>query len=100
MRMVDGTYKLKVDVLIGRRYGKIVLRTEDDVLYADINAPIIGRQKVKGTVDGDSFVVKGSGMVFPLGMLRYTLTGEVDGDNITVKCRTNKGNLTLKGQRV
>ena len=42
--MIDGAYKIEVQVLLGKKEGLVVLVTEGDVVYADIDAPIIGKQ--------------------------------------------------------
>ena len=40
--MIDGKYKFEVDVPFGRKEGTIVLRTEGDAAFADIDAPVMG----------------------------------------------------------
>ena len=98
--MIDGTYKIKVQVLFGYKSGKIVLHTEGDKLLADIDVPIIGRHHVEGTVDGDKFSAKGSGMALPLGLIRFNIKGEVSGDDLHLDIKSNKGNLKMDGVRV
>ena len=58
--MIDGTYSFEVEVPFGRKTGSVTLRTEGDVAYADIDAPIIGKQHMEGQVEGDTFTAQGS----------------------------------------
>jgi len=98
--MIDGTYKIKVDVPFGRKEGTVVLRTEGDVLYADIDAPLIGKQSVQGHVEGDTFTAQGSGKFKFVGQIDYTLKGEVSGDNLHINAQSSKGEIALNGVRV
>ena len=98
--MIDGTYKIKVDVPFGRKEGTIVLRTEGDVAYADIDAPIIGKQQVEGRAEGNTFSAQGSMKVKLMGKVDYTLTGEVSGDDLRIDIKSSKGEATLWGARV
>ena len=98
--MIDGTYKIKVDVPFGRKEGTIVLRTEGDVAYAAIDAPIIGKQQVEGRAEGNTFSAQGSMKVKLMGKVDYTLTGEVSGDDLRIDIKSSKGEATLWGARV
>lgn len=97
--MIDGTYKIKVDVLFGPKNGTVVLRTEGDTTYADINAPIVGKQTVKGHVEGNTFTAKGSGRILLLGKVDYDLKAKVSGDNLHIDIESNKGSIALEGKR-
>ena len=98
--MIDGTYKIKVNVLFGPKNGTVVLRTEGDATYADINAPVVGRQTVKGHVEGNTFKAKGSGRILLLGKVDYDLKAEVSGDDQHIDIESSKGAITLEGKRV
>lgn len=98
--MIDGTYKIGVDVPFGRKDGTVALRTEGDVLYAEIDVPILGKRSGQGKVDGDTFTAQGSGKVKLLGTIEYTLEGKVTGDNLHIDIQSNKGGLVLDGVRV
>ena len=98
--MVDGTYKIKVDVLFGPKEGTVVLHTQDGVLTADIDAPVVGKQHVKGKVEGDTFTAKGSGKVFLLGKIDFDISGEVSGDDLHLDIHSSKGDIKLDGIRV
>ena len=98
--MIDGTYTIAIDTPFGRKDGTVVLRTEDDVVFADIDAPIIGKRHAKGRAEGDAFTAQGSGKVKLIGKVDYTLKGEVSGDDLCVYIKSNKGDFTLKGIRV
>ena len=97
--MIDGTYKITVDVPFGRKDGTIVLRTQGDTVFADIDAPVVGKQSVQGRASGDTFTAQGSGKIAFVGNIGYTLQGEVAGDKLYVDIRSNKGNFKLEGVR-
>ena len=97
--MIDGTYKIEFDVPFGRKDGTLVLRTEGDTVYADIDAPIVGKNSLEGKVEGDTFTAEGSGKIKLVGKINYTLQGEVVEDSLHVSIQSNKGNFELDGVR-
>ena len=97
--MVDGTYKIKIDVPFGRKDGTVILRTEGDALFADIDAPLIGEAHVEGTADGDAFAAEGSGRIKLVGKVDYTIAGEVEGDKLRLDIHSNKGDFKIEGVR-
>lgn len=98
--MLDGTYKIKVDVPFGRKDGTISLRTEGDTVIADIDAPLVGKQHLEGRAEGNTFTAEGSKKIKLMGAIDYTLKGEVDGDALHIYIKTNKGDAQLEGIRV
>lgn len=98
--MIDGTYRVKVDVPFGRKDSTVVLRSEGDVVYADIDAPLIGKKQMQGKVEGDTFTAQGSGKIKLVGTVDFTLKGKVVGDNISIDIQSNKGELKLEGIRI
>lgn len=98
--MIDGTYAIQVDTPLGRKPGRVDLHTEGNVVHATIDAPVIGRVKTDATLHGNSFVCEGSLKARLLGKVDYKLVGEVEGDGITIRIDSNKGQLDLTGTRV
>lgn len=98
--MIDGTYNFEVDVPFGRKTGSVTLCTEGDIAYADIDAPIIGKQHMEGQVDGDTFSAQGSKKIKLLGTIDYTLKGELIEDTLHITLHTSKGDYELEGVRV
>lgn len=98
--MIDGTYEIKVKTPLGHKSATVVLRTEGETLFADIDAPLIGKRSAEGRVEGDTFTAEGSGKLKFVGQIDFTLKGEVSGDDLHVEIESNKGNLTLEGVRV
>ena len=98
--MIDGTYKFDVDVPFGRKQGTIVLRSEGDVAYADVDAPIVGKRHMEGRVEGNTFTAQGSSKIKLMGNIEFALTGEVSGDNLHIDIKSSKGEMTLEGTRV
>lgn len=97
--MLDGTYKIKIDVPFGRKDGTVELSTNGDTVSAEIDAPIVGKQHMEGHAEGDTFTAEGSKKVKLMGKIDYTLKGEVSGDNLHIDISSNKGNFTLDGTR-
>ena len=98
--MIDGKYSFEVDVPFGRKEGTIVLRTEGDAAFADIDAPVIGKNHMEGQVDGDTFTAQGSSKIKFMGNVEFTAVGTVSGDNLHVDIKSNKGDFALDGVRV
>ena len=99
--MIDGKYTIEIKNLLIPQRGKVKLRTEDDKVICDINAPVIGIQHTEGEMEGENaFNAEGTFMLFPFGRIRYDLHCEVDGDSLTVTIKSSKGNFNFKGKRV
>ena len=98
--MIDGKYSFEVDVPFGRKEGTVVLRTEGNTAYADIDAPVIGKKHMEGQADGDTFTAHGSSKIMFAGNVNFTAVGVVSGDNLLVDIQSNKGDFTIKGVRV
>ena len=98
--MIDGTYKIAVDVPFGRKEGTVVLRTEGDTVIADIDAPVIGQQRVEGHAEGDTFSAQGTGKLRIVGRIEYSLTGSVTGDDLHIDIDSSKGQFALDGVRI
>ena len=98
--MIDGKYSFEVDVPFGRKEGTIVLRTEGDAAFADIDAPVIGKNHMEGQVDGDTFTAHGSSKIMFIGNVEFTVVGTVSGDNLHVDIKSNKGDFVIEGVRV
>ena len=98
--MIDGTYKIGIDVPFGRKEGTVVLSTKGDVVIADIDAPIVGKNHVEGHAEGDTFTAEGSGKIKLVGKIDYSLKGEVIGDSLRIDIHSSKGDFVLEGVRV
>ena len=98
--MIDGTYNLTIGTPLGTKSGTASLRTEGNKVYANIDAPIIGKQQAIATADGDTFTAAGSFKVMFAGTVDYTLKGEVADDNLNIVIDSNKGTFNITGVRV
>ena len=98
--MIDGTYKIMIDVPFGKKEGTVTLRTEGSAAFADVEAPVIGKQHLEGHADGDTFTAEGSGKIKLVGKVDFTLAGEVSGDDLRIDISSNKGELKIEGVRV
>ena len=97
--MIDGTYGIEVDSPVGRKRGSVAIRTKGDVAIADINAPVIGKQRVEGRVSGDSFTAGGTFKLLLVGKVDYSLRGAVEGDNLRISIDSSKGAFEVTGKR-
>ena len=98
--MIDGTYDIGVETALGYKTGKITLKTDGSTVTADLDAPIVGKRRGTGMVEGNSFRAQGSARILLVGKIDFELKGEVIGDVIEMDVRTSKGNLHVEGVRV
>ena len=97
--MIDGKYTIKVDTPLGKRPGTVILKTQGDVFYADIDAPVVGKQKTEGTVKGNTFATEGTFKLKLFGKVSYKLYGKVDGNKLEIVIDSSKGQIKLDGVR-
>ena len=98
--MIDGTYSISLDTPLGSKSGMVNLTTSGNQVVAQIDAPLIGKQKIVGTLKGtDGFTASGSMRMGLLGKLDYTAEGHVEGDTITCDISSKKGTITVSGKR-
>lgn len=98
--MIDGTYDIGVETALGYKKGKIVLKTDGSTVTADLEAPIIGKRRGTGIVEGNAFRAQGSASILLIGKIDFEIQGEVVGDVIDMDVHTSKGNLHVEGVRV
>ena len=98
--MIDGTYTISIDVPFGHKEGTVTLRTEGNTVYADLDAPMVGKRQLEGRCEGDTFTAEGSGKIKLVGNIDYTLEGKVSGDDLHIDIHSNKGEFTLEGTRI
>ena len=97
--MIDGTYKLEIELLLSRKECELTLRTEGDTVFAEIDIPLIGKKEATGHVEGDTFTADGSIKLKLIGDIDYELKGEVVDDKLILDIDTNKGKFLLEGER-
>lgn len=98
--MLDGTYKISVDTPMGTKQGKITLKANGSQVSADIDAPVIGKQHVKGQADGDTFKAHGVIKMLLLGKHEYDVAGEVKDGLLTATISTKSGTFAVEGTRI
>lgn len=98
--MLEGTYEVEFDSPLGRKKGTVKLSVEGTRAIADIKAPVVGKQHLVGTADGDTFSGQGKLKSLLLGEVGYTIDGRVEGDTLIANVCSDKGNLELVGNRV
>ena len=97
--MIDGKYNVEMDTPLGHKKGTVEMTTEGDTVYADIHAPIIGKKRATGHVEGDTFTAEGTFKVPLVGKITYSLRGEVVGDDMRISIDSSKGQFEIAGKR-
>ena len=97
--MVDGTYTIQVDTPFGSKQGTVTLRSEGDVVYGEIDAPVIGAVSTEGKLEGDVFTSEGEFKAPLVGVVTYSLRGEVKDDDLHVVIDSSKGTINMDGVR-
>ena len=98
--MLDGNYVFTLDTALGRKEGTVSLSTDGSTVEASVDAPVIGKQHLTGTADGDSFAAEGSMKMLLMGKIDYTVNGKVEGDSLIMHIHTTNGDLNLEGTRI
>ena len=98
--IIDGTYKIQIDTPLGSKPGTVTLQAAGDTVLADIDAPIVGKQRTEGRLEGDEFTAEGTFKLKLVGKVSYSLRGTVVGDDLTISIDSSKGQFTLAGTRV
>ena len=99
--MIDGTYKVKLETPLGVKPAAITIRTQGNRVLGEIDAPIVGKQRVEGTLGpSDTFTARGTIRLMFAGKVDYALYGKVVGDHLSVSIESNKGNVELVGTRI
>ena len=97
--MIDGKYNLSLELPIGSVDAKVDVKTEGDVAHFEFDAPLIGKRSLDGTCDGDTFTAEGALKLKLLGNIEFAVEGEVEGDDMYILAKTNKGEFKLHGLR-
>ena len=99
--MIDGTYEFEIDTPLGSKPGTAEISEDGGKVTGKIDAPVIGKQSIDGTLEGENaFIAQGKLKVLLMGKIDYTLHGVVDGDSLRIAATTSKGDFELVGTRV
>ena len=99
--MIDGTYEATIDTILGSQTGAVSLRSEGAKMLADLDAPVIGRQLIRGQLESENvFNAEGVFGLGFFGMLSYALRGEVEGDRLRIVLASGRGEYVIDGNRV
>lgn len=96
---IDGTYKIIAKAPVGNQDGILVYKVEGDVLRGSMTTGSTTIEFENGKVDGNNFEHT---MKFktPMGSTKTTVTGTVDGDNISGKFKAVMLTMSFSGTRV
>lgn len=95
--MLDGTYEVSARVLFHTVSGLVNVTTQGNTITAQVN--VLGKDLyATGTCEGDEFKFEGDSDT-PFGHMDYSMVGRVDGDDMTVTCKTKLATFNIKGVR-
>ena len=96
---LDGTYSVKMKSPMGEQDGSFTFKTEGEVLLGTASAAGATTDINDGKVSGDSFECK-FGMKTPMGKVKITVKGTVEGDRISGSFKMLVGTFPFEGTKV
>ena len=96
---VDGTYNIEMESPMGKRSGKLVLKTDGGALSGSYTGERGEQAFDGGTVERDNVAwsIQTSG---PMGQIKLDFTGTVSGDEISGQVQLGAyGSASFKGTR-
>lgn len=97
--LVEGKYNLKLNTPIGELTGTLELTYINGTLGGTLETMGTKNSFTGGTVEGNKCAFSGA-FKTPIGEITYEILGIVEGDNIDIYAKTNKGRFKLSGKRV
>ena len=97
--MLDGTYSIQMRTPMGPKDGKLLLRTQGNLLSGVLEVLGNANPFTNGQADGNRCRFS-SQFKTALGSVDYEAEGQVDGDTLTAVSRTAKGDLKITGTRI
>ncbi|MEW6663668.1 MAG: hypothetical protein AB1512_00435 [Thermodesulfobacteriota bacterium] len=96
---LEGTYDIMVRSLKGKQAGRLVFKTDGDILTgtSDSGGEVV--ELLDGKANGNEFQFKVKQKT-PIGRLSITFKGTVEGDKISGKAKTPFGPAPFEGTRV
>ncbi|MCB2177470.1 MAG: hypothetical protein KQH57_16800 [Actinomycetales bacterium] len=94
-----GSYDLTVDTPFGAQHGRLDLDLTTDRLTGRLATASGTSELDDGSVDGDAFTFT-TRLRTPMGRMKATVTGTVDGDTLTASARLPLGRAAIHGTRV
>lgn len=88
----EGTYNISAQSPMGEQKGVLIVKTEGNRLVGTMN----DEELYDTTVDGDNFVYKVN-LKGPMGKMKMTFEGTVNGDTISGTSKTMFGKVPFKG---
>ena len=95
---IDGTYNTTVQTPMGPQAGKLIFKTEGNTLTG-VSEGMMGADPIQsGIVNGDEFEFMVETKT-PMGPIKVTIKGKVEGDKISGQAVTPFGPAPLTGTR-
>lgn len=94
-----GSYDLTVDTPFGAQHGRLDLDLTADRLTGQLSTSSGTSELDDGSVDGDTFTFT-TRIRTPMGRMKATVTGGVEGDTLTASARLPLGRAAIHGTRV
>jgi hypothetical protein len=96
---IDGTYQITVKIPLKPQEGTLILKTEGEALSGCLSNATDQLEFTGGKAYGNEFEftlqVKG-----PIGMIKFIVSGTVEGDKIFAMSKTPFGRVKIEGERL
>jgi hypothetical protein len=96
---VDGTYQITVKIPLKPQEGTLLLKAEGEALSGSLNNATDHLEFTGGKAQGNKFEftlqVKG-----PIGMIKFVVSGTVEGGKIFALSKTPFGRVKIEGERL
>lgn len=96
---VSGTFAMTLHTPIGEQQGRLVLIERDGALSGTVSNPKGSAEFTGGTVSGGHVEFQAK-LPTPLGRVKASVSGDVDGDVFTGTAKIPLGKVGIEGVRV
>jgi hypothetical protein len=96
--MINGTYQIVMETLMGKRYGELTLHENERFLSGDIN--ILGHDnEIKAGVIIDGICRFAGELVTPIRNIIFLAEGSVNETEVNLKIFTEKNVMSISGKK-
>jgi hypothetical protein len=95
---VDGVYNITVNTPMGSQVSKLTLITSGNTLTGTNESQMMGTSKLTGTVNGNEVQWEENAST-PMGDIKISFKGKVEGDKISGEATTPFGSIPLEGTK-
>lgn len=97
---MNGQYKIVIKTPLGDVENILMLKSNGNILSGSISNAMNSKAEIAGgSIDGDTFIFSVK-MRSPIGWLKCTMQGKVDGDSISGTAKNMLGSAPFSGTKV